>query len=100
MQGAGDERIVDQEAFGECSQMRIAELEQKAAQAIEEFRDVLLDAWHEFFARDLGRIDALEGGENDLQRPLEELHFALDAQKVGFVEGAELRLVGVPEASA
>ena len=57
----------------------------------------MLDARHEFFQRDLGRLNPLELGKQDLQSALKELNFALDAQEVPLIEGAELRLVGVPQ---
>ena len=45
-------------------------------------------------------VDAVEAGEEDLQRALEELDLALDAEEVALLEGAELVLGGVPQAGA
>src|SRR5262249_17321929 len=43
--------------------------------------------------------DALQVAEDHLQRALEKLHLALDAQEIAFVKGAEKMLAGIPESA-
>ena len=97
---AVEQRIVDEEAFDQGTQVWIAELEQRRAEAVEQAADVLLGLRDEIVEVELVERYALKAREDDLQRALVQLDLALDAKQLALLEGAEQRLGGVPHASA
>ena len=92
------EVVVHQEALDQRPQVRVGQLQQHAAQPLEQFVDVLRRVRQEVaeVEADLLRLHALDVVEDDLHRPLEELHLAADLQEVADVERLEDRLAGVP----
>ena len=77
--------------------MRVAEAEEVAAQPVHQFRDALLGVRQEIGQFDLLRLDAINLGENDLERALEELNLAGGVEEVAGVEAARDVVAGVPE---
>ncbi len=90
--------LVHQEALGQRPQVRVAEAAQEAAQALVQFAHVLRRVRQEVGQFDARGVDAVELAEDELQRPLEELHLAPDEEEVAGLEGAELLVAGVPQA--
>jgi hypothetical protein len=92
-----DERVVHQEALGQCSQVRLADLPQGVPHFLQQHADVLGRVRQEVGQLDRARLNLLQSGQDDLQGPLEKLDLAAGADEVADVEGAEQRLAGVPE---
>src|SRR4029078_1194660 len=75
----------------------IAQAEEIAAQPVHQLRDALLGMRQEIGQFDLLRLDAIDLGENDLERALEELNLAGGVEEVAGVEAARDVFAGVPE---
>ena len=95
-----DELVVDQEALDQGAEVRIAHPEQNLAQPRHQLGDVLRALRQEVLGLDLRGIDDLEVGEDDLQRPLEDLGLAADVQEIARLEQSGQALARVPEPGA
>src|SRR6185312_394896 len=79
-------------------QVRVAEPQQVAFEAFEQFRNALIGVREEVVQFDFLRFDAFDGVENDLQRTLEKLNFAGSVEEVADGEFAGGLVAGVPQA--
>ena len=95
-----DELVVDQEALDQGAEVRVAHPEQHLAQPGHQLGDVLRALRQEILGLDLRGIDDLEVGEDDLERPLEDLGLAPDVQEVARLERPGQALGRVPEPRA
>src|SRR5262249_10182862 len=83
------ERLVHEEALGQGAQVRVAGLHQGGAECLLKFSNVLVGMRQEVGQIDALGANALQVVEDDLQRPLEQLHLAADLDEVAFVQRAE-----------
>src|SRR5437868_1279660 len=89
--------LVHEETLRQGAQVRIAQVQERGPQALEQLVDFLIGMRQEVGKIGFLGLGALDMAQDHLQGALKELHLPLDEKEIAGIEGAKQMFAGIPE---